>query len=799
MAENTVETPPEGKIEIGGKSVDVNDFALVVQDKFAEARDYRKDHEQHWLEAYDAYRGKYPSKISKASELAKERGIFVNQTRRKVNSAKIKINTLLFEDGKVPFSITPSRKPRFFPPDIQTPPDRPDMFDDAILERSKQMEFKIRDILDRTNYNEEVQHSTHEMCLYGTGCTKGISLEHKNFPVYTTVSTPDDMVSVESFLEQELMPTCKFVSIWNVFPSPEAINVEDADYVIQRSFLSKIQLKKLAKTVEGFIPGALEEVLQDDIGLAHGWDDSEHPKKYSETSATRLKKFEVLEFWGRLDGEDLEPFIPIDSEDIPDVLPVVITVIGDRVVKIAENPFDDTLPFHFCNWQKNPESIWGDGIYYAIRDAQAILNFSYAMLVEGKSLSAAPLTVIDPNAFEPGTDTEQIYPGKQFRVKPGASVRDSFSSVQIPDVTHGLLSLIQQLEREADLDSGQTSIGYGDMSPSQTKTATGMSILNSNANRQTADVVRSVSSMITKNISAIYRWLMVDSTDISIKGDYEAISTGYEQYVAKEVHNTQLINFLQVIGQMPELKQYLKQEAFARPLLRAFNMEPDKVIKTEAEVTQEMQAQQQAQSQQLEQQAQQQSQAVAQQLQQQTQHKAQLAQQQGQIMQMQTQAQTQSSIAIEQNKALLDEKQSIGEDQRKMETQERLELIKQGNILNPTNLENYSVILREQEMKEQTELAKIQIEEDREAGQEELRQVQEVRQQHEQEQQGQGQEQQGQPQSQPQQAPQQVPQQQPQGQMPEDPTQSGAAQERLEGGPSAQNIRRQEFEENAPQ
>ena len=223
------------------------------------------------------------------------------------------------------------------------------------------------------------------MCLYGSGCTKGISLEYKNFPVYTTVTTPDAMVAVESFLEQELMPACKFVSIWNVFPSPEAINAEDADYVIQRSFLSKIQLRKLAKTVEGFIPGALEACIKEDIGLAHGWDDSEHPKKYNETSATRLKKFEVLEFWGRLDGKDLEPHLPIDSEDIPDALPVVVTVIGDKVVKIAENPFDDTLPFHFCNWQKNPESIWGDGIYYAIRDAQAILIFSYAMMVEGKS------------------------------------------------------------------------------------------------------------------------------------------------------------------------------------------------------------------------------------------------------------------------------------------------------------------------------------------------------------------------------------------------------------------------------
>jgi hypothetical protein len=787
--ESLEEAEPEGKMKVGNKDVDVDDFAGVVQEKFEEAKDYRRDHEQHWLEAYDAYRGKYPSKISKAHELASERGIFVNQTRRKINSAKIKVNTLLFEDGKVPFSITPSRKPRFFPPDIQTPPDRPDLLDDALIERSKQMEFRIRDILERTNYNEEVQHAVHEMCLYGTGCTKGITLEYKNFPVYTTVQTPDEMVAIESTLEQELMPTCKFVSIWNVFPSPEAINADDADYVIQRSFLSKIQLKKLAKTAEGFIPGSLEKVLEEEIGLNHGGDDSEHPKKYSETSASRLKKFEVLEFWGRLDGDDLEPHLSIDSEDVPDVIPVVITVIGDKVVKIAENPFDDTLPFHFCNWQKNPESIWGDGIYYAIRDAQAILNFSYAMMIEGKSLSAAPLTVIDPNAFEPGTDTEQIYPGKQFRVKPGASVRDSFTSVQIPDVTSGLLSVIQQMEREADLDSGQTSIGYGDQSPSQTKTATGMSILNSNANRQTADVVRSVSSMITKNIGAVYRWLMVDSTDMSIKGDYEAISTGYEQYVAKEVHNTQLINFLQVIGQFPEIKQYLKNEAFTRPLLRAFNMEPDKVVKTEEEVTKEQQAASEAQQKQMEAQAQAAQQAIAQQLQQETQAKAQLAQQQAQIMQQQTQAQTESSIAKEQNKALLDEKQSVGEDQRKLEIQERILLMNQGNVLHPSNLENYSVILREEKMRQESQLTRIRSEESKEQEQEELRQVMEqesIQEQQQQQQQG------GMP-------PPQEEMQQPQGQMPEDPTQAGPAQERLQGGPTAQDIRKREFAENAPQ
>ena len=667
---------PEGAVVEERKIVEVelDSFAKIIQEKFNDSREYRRDNETHWQEAYDAYRAKYPSHINKANELANERGIFVNQTRRKVNSAKIKIGTLLFEDGEVPFAITPTKRPRFIPPDIQAPPDRPDILDDILLTRAKNMEDRIRDILRKTTYNEEIQHSIHEMCLYGTGVTKAITLQKRNYPVYTSVRTPDDILEIEAQIEEELVPTVKHVSLWNIFPSPEAASIEDADYVIQRSFVSPIQLRAMAESGEGFLRDVVEEIIEGDEGSNHGYDESQHPRKFDESSANRLKNIEVLEFWGRLDGKDLSGHLPVDPEDMPVSMPVVVTVVGDRVIKINENPFDDTLPFHFCYWQKNPESIFGDGIYYAIRDSQAILNFCYAMMIEGKSLSASPLTVIDPNSFEPGTDTEQVYPGKQFRVKPGASVRDAFMPVQIPDVTNGLLQIVQQLEREADLDSGQTAIGYGDMSPSQTKTATGMSILHSHANRQTADVVRTVSKMISGNITAIYRWLMVDDPDPELKGDYEAISTGYEQYIAKEVHNTQLVQFLQTIGQLPMLQQYIKFEAFSRPLLRAFNLDPEDVMKTEEQVAQEMQAATQAQQQQL------------------------MAQQQAQqqALMAQIQAQMQSQITVEQNKAMLDEKQSVSGDQREMEIKERMELMKQGNVLHPTNLERHSVLLREQ-------------------------------------------------------------------------------------------------------
>jgi len=264
--EQNVYDTPEGTVVEEKKVItaELDTFAKIIQEKFAEARDYRRDHELHWQEAYDAYRAKYPSHINKANELANERGIFVNQTRRKVNSAKIKIGTLLFEDGEVPFAITPSKRPRFFPPDIEAPEDRPDILEDALLGRAKNMEDKIRDVLRKTSYNDEITHAIHEMCLYGTGCTKGITLTRKNFPVYSSVRTPEDMVEIESQLEEELVPAVKYISIWNVFPSPEASSSEDADYVIQRNFVSPIQLRAMASEGQGYIMEVVEEIISGD-------------------------------------------------------------------------------------------------------------------------------------------------------------------------------------------------------------------------------------------------------------------------------------------------------------------------------------------------------------------------------------------------------------------------------------------------------------------------------------------------------------------------------------------------------
>ena len=669
-------------VEVKVISAPLDDIGKVVRDLFEQAKEYRRENELIWRDAYDAYRAKYPEKINSAGgdSVAARRGIFINQTRRKVNSAKVKIGSLLFDDGRIPFAVTPSRKPRYLPQDLVQQGLQGYQLLDAVKQRSQNMEDRIRDVLDQTHYLDSLLDGIHELCLYGTCVTKSPMLEYVNYPVYQTTRMMDPasgqfMEQVESQIESELVPSVDYVSIWNVFPTPEASSADDAEYVIQRSFLSSIQLRELGKSQEGFLPEVIDEVISGDIGSVEGQDQSEHPKTLDETNSHRVKKFEVLEFWGKLDAKDLQGHLPIE-DDFTGTLDVVAHVVGHKVIKMAINPFDGRKPYDFAYWQRNPESIWGDGIYYAIRDVQHLINFAYAMLVEGKELSAVPMTVVNPAAFESGSDLESIRAGKQFKVRSGMSVQDAFASIVIPDVTSGLLNLIQVLEREADLDSGQTAIGYGDMSPSQTRTATGMSILNSNANKQTADVVRSISDMITRNIEAIYRWIMVDSSDPSLKGDYEAICTGWTQYVAKEVHNTQLIQFLSTIGQLPQLQNYIRYDAFVQPLVRAFNLDPEMIVKSEQEVQQNQQQQMQQQAQQAQ------------------------SMEQMKIQSLQQELQLRSEF--EKTKAILDEKKAASEDIRQSQIQERMELLRQGNVLREAIPDYYgmSMLINEEQQKQ---------------------------------------------------------------------------------------------------
>ena len=127
-------------------------LGLLVQQLYTEASSdtERTNKEEIWESAWHAMRGEFPDVVSKAVEIAKERGIYVNLTKRKVHEARTKLMSSTFQQGKIPFKLTPARRPRFVATDLL---EQSDPYQEA-MSRAKNCEMKIRDIFDMTGYED---------------------------------------------------------------------------------------------------------------------------------------------------------------------------------------------------------------------------------------------------------------------------------------------------------------------------------------------------------------------------------------------------------------------------------------------------------------------------------------------------------------------------------------------------------------------------------------------------------------------------------------------------------------------
>jgi len=676
----------------------------LLREKFELAQQSRREVElERWQPGEDAYQGRLYQALPTPNEAV---DIRFNLTRRKVQGAVTKVTSMLFEGGEIPFKMRTSRHLRFVPPDMMpgadrmtemTPGERQQYLAKAkewaeasginlvveLENRRSNLENRIRDILEQTSYQEELTASIHEMALHGTGVMKSPVTEHRNYPVFKGRFVGPQDYKMEQLLESERIPTAQFVSIFNIFPAPEATTIEDAEYVIERKFLSSIQVRQLLESDNGTLDTeAVLDVLEREIAVL-GADQSAPPDPVKGRPTFDNRFYEWLEFYGSLDVRDLQDRMDTEWLGDNEVLPVKIVLLGDRIIELSPHPFDGVSPYAFCYWQRNPQSVWGDGIYWALADLQDHANFCMSMYVMGKHLACMPMMIADEAAFAPGETFDNMGPGRIFKARPGQG-DTAITPLIVPDVSQGLMELLQYLEREADLITGQPALGYGESSPHQTKTATGMSLLQSNMQRTMATVIRSVSTMIQRTVENIYRWLMTDSDDYTIKLDAEAYSTGYDRYVASEIHNQQLLQFVQLIGGMPVLEKHINVNHLIPSVLRAYRLDPELLLKPQEQVNQESQA------------------ALEMQI------KMQVAE--AEIVNDRKRMELEHQIAQAEVDAKYNEMLNIGKDRRKLQLQERLERLRAGESLgDPGDLSQHSYFLKDQLIREENQLAQEQL------------------------------------------------------------------------------------------
>lgn len=590
-----------------------------VQERFTKAEDARETEERRWLQAYRNYRGIYGPDVQFTS--TEKSRVFVKVTKTKVLAAYGQIAEVLLGNNKFPISIAPTTLPDGVEESVhietnpqlsqqpqtvsqESPEGLPELLPGETMQQfrdrlgplkkdlegvedvregpgqtptqvtfspaevaAKKMQKKIHDQLEESQAKKHLRSAAFECALFGTGIMKGPFAIDKEYPKW------DDEGNYAPLIKT--IPSTSNVSIWNFYPDPDAHNMEEAEYVVERHKMSRSQLRAL-KNRPYFRDNEIDIALEMGESYQKEWWEQ---AMEDDAQEVRTERYEVLEFWGNVDRKVLE-----DHEvDIPrtlrkkDAISVNIWVCNGRVLRLVMNPFNPAIiPYYAVPYEVNPYSMFGVGVAENMDDTQTLMNGFMRMAVDNAALSGNLLIEVDEANLVPGQDLE-VYPGKVFRRDGGAPGQAIFGT-KFPNVSNENMQMFDKARVLADESTGFPSFAHGQTGVSGVgRTASGISMLMSAANGSIRTVVKNVDDYLLGPLGrALFAFNMQFDFDPDIKGDLEVKAEGTQSLMANEVRSQRLMQFLGVV-QNPALAPFARLDYIVREIASSMDLDPDKV------------------------------------------------------------------------------------------------------------------------------------------------------------------------------------------------------------------------------
>ena len=622
--------------------VDISSIIPFVLDRYKRSEDYRYDDEQRWLKSYRNYRGLYGPDVQ-FTESEKSR-VFIKVTKTKTLAAYGQIIDVLFANQRFPLSIEPTELPEGVVADVHFDPKEPEQlrsetalsspygfsgdgkdlppgatakslqeklgvlesklepvsdklkegpgktptaiaFSPALI-AAKKMQKKIHDQLEESGATKHLRNAAFEMSLFGTGVIKGPFAVDKEYPNWDDNGEYDPLFKT--------IPQVNHVSVWNFYPDPDANNMDEAQFVIERHKMSRTQLRNLKKR-----PYFRGEVINEVIAMGENytkqyWEDdlSDYAPEHG------VDRFEVLEYWGMVDTELLEEqgiTIPNELQEF-DELQANVWICNNKLLRMVLNPFKPSkIPYSAAPYELNPYSFFGVGIAENMDDTQTLMNGFMRMAVDNAVLSGNLIVEVDETNLVPGQDLS-LYPGKVFRRQGGAPGQAIFGT-KFPNVSSENMMLFDKARVLADESTGFPSFAHGQTGVSGVgRTASGISMLMGAAQGSTKTVIKNVDDYLLRPLGeGFFRFNMQFDFDPQIKGDLEVKARGTESLMANEVRSQRLMQFLQVASN-PALAPFAKFQYVIREIAKSMDLDPDKVTNNmdeaalQAEIMKEFQA-----------------------------------------------------------------------------------------------------------------------------------------------------------------------------------------------------------------
>jgi hypothetical protein len=616
MAEGFLQNPDDGQVEVLDTAASMPGLAGHIQEKFTEAEHGRQTFESRWLQAYKNFKGIYDSTTQyRDSERSK---VFIKITKTKVLSAYGQIIDILFANKKFPIVVeatpvpdgvaefvhmkTPAddalQSPFGFPGDgMELEPGatginfgKYESMKDQLAEgpalmgepqfkpaddAARRMEKHIHDQLLDTDAVNVLRYAVFEGALLGTGIVKGPFNYYKRSHRW---SRDEEGTRVYDPVET-VVPRSEHVSVWDFYPDPSAVTVEDAEYVIQRHRMTRQQVRGLMNRPY-FNGQAIENALVKGPNYQDKYFESTI-REEENTPYGNENRYEILEYWGVLDAQ----FAREVGLDLPDTVTeldqvqINAWICGNEVIRCVLNPFTPArIPYMAFPYEVDPYQIWGVGVAENMEDAQLLMNGHVRMAIDNLALAGNLVFDVDEASLVPGQNFD-IFPGKVFRRQSGVT-GTAINAQKFPNTAPENIQMYQIARQLADEETGIPSVMHGQTGVSGTgRTSSGLSMLLSAGSMSIKTVVKNIDDFLLKPLGESYfQWNMqYNDAAPDIEGDLSIKPRGTAAVMQKEVRSQRLTTLLQTVAN-PMLAPFVKLPNLVKELAISQDIDPDELV-----------------------------------------------------------------------------------------------------------------------------------------------------------------------------------------------------------------------------
>lgn len=566
-----------------------------------------------------ARRGEYES--DKLSAIRDEGGseVYAMLTSTKCRSAGSWIRDVLMGQGtEKPWTLTPSQTPVLSPDVIQNivqqaveplqqaieagmPMSQGQAVQllsglrDAALEQVRdqarsmahRMECKMEDQLNEGGWLQAIDAFIDDITTFPAAIIKGPVVKNKPVLTWTKGADGQNTPNVATQLTLEFERVDPFM----IFPSPGATTIDDG-YLIEKHRLNRQSLLELIG-VEGYDAPSIRMVLDEfGVGGLHEWLTNDTAQADAEGKSTTSisvnpdSLIDALQFWGSVNGKMLIDW-GFDKADVPDPTKEYhceVWLINHYVIKAQMN-YDPMhrKPYYKTSYEEIPGAWWGNSVADLVRDSQSVVNAAARAIVNNMGIASGPQVVVNVNRLPDGVDITQMRPWQIWQVK-SDPLGGNAPAIEFhqPDSRVGeLMQVFEQWSALADEYSGIPRFMGGDASGNAGRTASGLSILMSNAGKSIKQVISNIDvAIFNPMLDRLYYYNMRYGTDPALKGDVNILARGANSLIAKDAAQMRRNEFMQATANPIDMQiiGLGGRAALLREAVKTLDMDPDKVV-----------------------------------------------------------------------------------------------------------------------------------------------------------------------------------------------------------------------------